>query len=135
MNNNNSKHTQGELKILENYFGSYIIGTDEKRICQTYSIECKARPIRDKDFDIKSEEARLEGEANANRIVECVNGYEALIKQNAELLEALKVAFSYMKDLDKTISEGHLPRIGTKYPMALEADINSIEVTIQSATN
>ena len=101
MKNNNSKHTQGELKILENYFGSYIIGTDEKRICQTYSIECKARPIRDKDFEIKSEEARLEGEANAQRIVECVNGYEALIKQNADLKEALRDVLSEQDTSEK----------------------------------
>ena len=75
-----SKHTKGTWKIDKPNFEVINIVTEQKFICE---IPC---PIyENEDTYSRGKEAQ----ANAERIVHCVNSYDELVKQNERLKQAL----------------------------------------------
>jgi uncharacterized protein YifE (UPF0438 family) len=91
----NSKHTQGiyEVGIAEQTYGTTFIEVREG----TVEINSSEGAL----IALCGNERNAEAIANAEHIVKCCNGYEALIKQNAELLEALRDILSEQDTSEK----------------------------------
>jgi len=87
MKQNNSKHTQGiyEVGIAEQTYGTTFIEVREG----TIEINSSEGAL----IALCGNERNAEAQANAERICTAVNGYDALLKSNEELLEALKWSF------------------------------------------
>lgn len=86
------QHTQGDWKIGTQPFG------DRKNCIQTMAGKTLAICQHDTKGIVSEEEA----EANAQRIVTCVNEYEALKKKadmHDELVESVKVQLDIIKNL------------------------------------
>ena len=91
MKQNNSKHTQGiyEVGIAEQTYGTTFIEVREG----TIEINSSEGAL----IALCGNERNAEAQANAERICTAVNGYDALLKSNAEL-------FQMVRDLKKCIN-------------------------------